>query len=111
MTGAHPWIGQYILDDDGNPVPEPDLFKWGTWLQTHDRHVAEDVLPGGVRVSTVFLGLDQAFLWGGRPLLWETMTFGPDNILGQERYRTREEAVAGHARELERARNLTRPSI
>jgi hypothetical protein len=109
-TGAHPWIGQYILDDDGTPVPEPDLLKWGLWLQTHDRHVAEDLLPGDVRVSTLFLGLDQAFFWGGPPLLWETMTFGPEGIQYQERYKTRAEAEAGHARALELAKQHTEDS-
>lgn len=34
--------GQYILDADGNPVPEPDLLTWGLWMETADRIVRHD---------------------------------------------------------------------
>jgi len=36
--------GRYILDADGNPVPEPDLLAWGAWLERHsrDRVVQQD---------------------------------------------------------------------
>lgn len=74
---------------------------------------------GGIEVSTVFLGMDHAFL-DGPPVLWETMVFAEDALLKrlmelsetddrsiiarfcgmidiQKRYTSREAALAGHA--------------
>ena len=56
---------------------------------------------GGVKVSTVFLGLDHRFsdsLEDGPPVLWETMIFGGAHDEHQERYTSRADAIAGHAR-------------
>lgn len=90
---------KYILNEQGEPVPEPDLLKWAAWFEKADRHVAKDLLPGGERVSTVFIGMDHSF---SRvpcpPVLWETMIFGGAHDEYQERYSSREEALAGHAR-------------
>jgi hypothetical protein len=69
--------GRYILDDSGNPKPEPDLFKWGKWFEKRDRIVKQEQV-GDVWVSTVFLGLDHDFTGKGPPILWETMTFRGD---------------------------------
>lgn len=87
----------YILDDHGNPVEEPDIATWGLWFQDHEeaRRVAADDV-GEVRVSTVFLGMDHSH-FGAVPLLYETMIFGGENDMWQDRYATREEALAGHA--------------
>lgn len=35
--------GRYVLDADGNPVPEPDLMKWAEWMEKAERHVALEV--------------------------------------------------------------------
>jgi hypothetical protein len=92
---------KYILQEDGTPALEPDLMKWAQWMETTDRHVAQDFLPGKVRVSTVFLGLDHNFCFdGGPPILFETMIFGGQHDMYQYRYFTREEAIAGHAKAL-----------
>lgn len=102
--------GRYILDDDGNPVPEPDLFKWATWLeaayQNGERVVQQDELEDGHWVSTVFLALDYNHMRliqgeeGGPPILYETMVFNDygslDTDWACERYATRAEALAGH---------------
>lgn len=56
-----------------------------------------DTERDGVRVSTVFLGLDHSF-GAGPPVLWETMIFGGDHDEYQERYTSYEDAVEGHAR-------------
>ena len=95
--------GQYILDDNGNPVLEHNIRKWGLWMQDGEkRRVAWDVLPSGVRVSTVFLGLDHN--WGDDPpVLWETMIFGGNQEGYQELYTSLEEAVEGHKKALELA--------
>lgn len=92
---------KYILVGH-KPKLEPDLLKWAEWFANGDaRRVAHDVV-GAVRVSTVFLGLDHQF-GNGPPLLFETMTFGPNDD-GQEehRYSTWDEAEAGHAAIVER---------
>jgi hypothetical protein len=93
--------GQYILDKDGNPVPERNFLKWAMWLEfSHlspdkdNRIIAKDYI-GEVHISTVFLGLDHG--WdGGKPLLWETMIFGGDHDSYQRRYTSREDAEEGH---------------
>src|ERR1700761_9340630 len=78
-------IRYYIIDDNGRPIPEPDLLKWAAWFETYDRSVAHDVIEG-VRISTVFLGLDHGWLSndeGAAPILWETMIFGGEHDLYQ----------------------------
>jgi len=89
---------KYILDARGEPVICRDLMAWARWFEANDdrRVVAQDEV-GAVLVSTIFLGVD--YSWGpGRPLLWETMIFGGAHDQYQERYASRAEAVAGHAR-------------
>lgn len=86
---------QYILDGK-TPVLEPDLIKWGMWLESGNRHVGDDTLTTGERVSTVFLGVDHQF-GDGPPLLFESMVFNSDRFDGDMiRYSTWEEAEAGH---------------
>lgn len=78
------------------PVPVYDLLEWAKWFDTADRIVKQDSLPGEVRVSTVFLGIDHGY-FDGHPLLFETMVFSPDkNNNHIRRYSTWEEAEAGH---------------
>ena len=103
--------GRYILDANGQPVEEADLFKWAEWLESADeRHVADEQLTNGVWVSTVFLGLDHSF-GAGPPLLYETMIFGGPHDQYQERYATRAEALAGHIKavELAKAEKMSQP--
>lgn len=85
----------YILDDAGNPVAEPDVLAWARWFQTADRTIGHTELNGGVVVSTVFMGLDRAF-GAGPPLLFETMIFGGPLDETQYRYSTRAAALSGH---------------
>lgn len=101
--------GQYILNDQNEPVPCEDLMEWGTWLRENfeKRRIAwtEDKK---YHVSTVFLGLDHGFGYGD-PILFETMVFGNEDNgsishmeLDMERYATYAEAVEGHARMVQR---------
>lgn len=116
--------GLYILDDQGEPVAEPDLFAWAEWLEgayrTGSRHLADDTI-GPYRVSTIFLGLDHQFGVGGPPVLWETMIFGVEEeveLLGrrcrkpidQFRYTSKAEALDGHASAVKLAESLPRPA-
>jgi hypothetical protein len=82
----------YLLDERGRPTPCEDYLAWGRWFETADRGVALDVV-GGAYVTTTFMGLDQS-LGGGRPLLYETMTFGGAHV--RLRYACREDALNGH---------------
>jgi hypothetical protein len=90
-------LAHFILVDR-EPVEETDFSRWCEWMETADRHV-RDSFQGDVRVSTVFLGLDHNFgdLFG-RPILFETMVFVGEDCVAQDRYRTWDEAEAGHAR-------------
>lgn len=90
-------MSNYVLNESGAPVEEPDIMKWAEWFEGSDqkRVVAIDPFDGG-KVSTVFLGIDHAF-GRGAPILFETMVFGGEHDQFQDRYSTREEALAGHA--------------
>ena len=93
----------YILDEKGTPVAEPDFEKWAQWFEKAERHVGNETI-GNSKISTVFLGLDHAF-GGGAPVLWETMVFG--GKLDQEQDRcsgSREQAEAMHARMVEKVK-------
>ena len=93
----------WVLDEHGEPKPCDDVLAWGAWFEatkdTGERVVARDrdegAAPGGVNVSTVFLGLDHQF-GDGPPVLWETLVFG--GVLDGEmrRYTSRAAALAGH---------------
>ncbi len=96
-------MSRYYKLDSRTPVPT-GLMDWALWYETADRHVAVTEVAPGIRVSTVFLGLDHSF-GVGPPLLFETMVFNDYGDNGrQERYSTWEEAEAGHARIVEEQR-------
>jgi hypothetical protein len=89
--------GRYILDDDGEPVPEPALLRWVRWMEHGTNHIVQQTrLNDRVHVSTVFLGLDHNFGWKGPPVLWETMIFGGVLDGYQERYSSLGDAILGH---------------
>ena len=85
----------YILDENGNPKVELDIMKWAEWFEVPENRVIARDEVNGVRVSTVFLGLDHNFDGQGDPILWETMTFGKGEEQ-QERYTSKKEALVGH---------------
>lgn len=107
--------GRYILTEDHRVVEEPDLLTWARWFEESDRFVGKDMI-GPYRVSTVFLGLDHDFraMFGSSerpPLIFETMVFDDSHEESspwfsrkfhpsfnfQRRYRSWDEATAGHA--------------
>ncbi len=98
------WIGQYILDKRGQPVPCYENLEWAAWFENSGelRRVALDDLGELGRVSTVFLALDYNFSpmhdpLTYRPILWETMVFGGPHAYEMRRYMSREAAERGHA--------------
>ena len=94
----------YILDEQGRAVLEHDMKTWAMWFETADRLIARTDVGDVVRISTVFLGIDHNFLHKGPPVLWETMTFGYGDQQ-QQRYTSREAALAGHEAMVRRVRN------
>jgi len=112
--------GKYILKDK-KPVPEPDIIKWGKWIENFKNKVVKQeyitinkgkLFEEKLWISTVFLGLDHGF--SGifhktddppyRPILFETMIFYKDEKKKkqrawdwyQKRYCTWEEAEQEH---------------
>lgn len=75
---------KYVLDADGNPQECGDLATWGKFMENRDaRRVGLEMIEG-VKVSTVFLGVDHS--WDGPPpLVWESMVFGGPLDQEQER--------------------------
>jgi hypothetical protein len=100
---------KYILDADLREIACSDLFRWAIWMETADRHVAEELI-GPYWVSTVFLGLDHNHFPSGQPLLYETMIFKYlqyDNLKSIQlinRYHTWTEAERGHALTVEQVK-------
>lgn len=91
------FIGNYVLDAEGNPVLEPDVVKWAKWQQSAARHVGYWAC-GDYCVSSVFLGVDHSFssmMTGRTPVLWETMVFGLEGFGDlMERHTSRDDARA-----------------
>jgi hypothetical protein len=85
----------YILNGHA-PVLERDMIAWGRWKATANVHVALTE-QYGVKISTVFLGIDHNFFGESLPILFETMVFGGPMDGEQRRYSTWDEAELGHA--------------
>lgn len=93
LPGARPHL--YILNDH-IPVAVYDALEWGMWYESADekRIVKQEIVEGGAKISTVFLGIDHGFSWlpsgTGKPLLFETMVFLGEEILDEytQRYAT-----------------------
>ena len=88
------YMGWWKLDASGTPVPCKSMNDLHTEGVDARRVAREKVVPG-VDVSTVFLGLDHGY-GDGPPILYETMVFGGTLDGEQDRYATREQALAGH---------------
>jgi len=86
----------YILDDDGNPVPCSDLLTWAKWFEDDPARMVAKTKVGDQEVSTVFLGLDHGWGTTHLPVLWETLVFPECEEC--ERYTSRADALAGHTR-------------
>jgi len=95
---------------DATPITGPNAtLEWAEEFERADRQICRDELPGNVRVSTVFLGVDHNYGETGPPLIFETMIFGGEHDDYQERYATEVEARVGHARALALAKGEATP--
>lgn len=84
----------YILENDA--VKRVPQLEWAKWYETHQsERIVKQTMIDGVKISTVFLGIDHSFL-GGPPLIFETMVFGGDQDAEMDRYSTKREALEGH---------------
>jgi hypothetical protein len=92
---------------DGSPFETDDPLEWAAEFESGDRHVGDDTVDG-VRVSTVWLGIDHSF-GGPVPLIFETMVFCGDHDGWMERYATEGQAARGHARALAAIREGREP--
>ena len=88
----------YILNEAGEPVPEPDLMTWAKAFETMERKVKQEYVGPELWVSTVFLGLDHNYTEEGPPILWETMVFRKDydDVEMDRCSGSREQALAMH---------------
>lgn len=95
-------MSTYILDENNNPVPEPDFVKYCEFMATSDkRQLGYDKIKEAY-ISTVFLGFDHG-RDGEVPVLFETMVSGNTKIDSyQERYTSYDAALIGHARTVKR---------
>lgn len=89
----------FILDGK-KAIPIDDFMEWAKWYETAKRIVKQTQLPGEVKVSTIFLGLDYGY-HTDTPILFETMIFGGEHDQYCNRYSTYEEAEAGHQEAIE----------
>ncbi len=87
----------YILENQV-PVPIDNILQWGQWMEDPNNKRVALTEINQLRVSTVFLGVDSQFT-EGQPVLFETMVFKGEQLDWEydgARYRTWEEAKAGH---------------
>lgn len=90
----------WILDENQNPV-KASREQYVAWAKdNHPATIALNDLDWGIRVSTVFLGIDHGYYISGPPVLYETMVLGSDEIEWCERHITREQALESHCRAL-----------
>ena len=77
-------------------------ISFDRWAELHreEEYLRVDFtrLPGGLEVSTVWLGMDHSWVQK-EPIIFETMVFGDTAYLNNDcrRYSTEDEAFAGHA--------------
>lgn len=83
------------------------MEEWLLWQRNYpDGRRIGYTEVGEARVSTVFLWLDRAYP-GMPPVLFETMVFGGPLAGEMERYRTIQEAEAGHEQMVQRVKEGT----
>ena len=86
----------YILENQV-PVPTDNILQWGRWMENPSNKQLALTKINGLRVSTLFLGVDNQFT-EGQPVLFETIVFRENQPIDEYccRYYTWDEAKAGH---------------
>lgn len=91
------WLEESLYyDRAGEPIT---LQRWAELRQSDPAYcvVAQTAVAEGVRVSTIWLGIDHSFGLGEGLLIFETMVFGGPLDHEQWRYATEAQAWEGHA--------------
>ena len=104
-------IKHAVLNESGEVIPAT-LLEWAWWSEANRAHrvIELTMLPGDIKVSTVFLDVNHEFFSHQAPLWFETMVFGPpettwNEIIHEEetirlgyceRYTTLAQAKVGH---------------
>lgn len=98
-----------FYDRAGNPMT---MAEWAARnYRDEERRIALATVAG-VRISTVWLGINHNFLMLGPPIIFETMTFGPPPFDGlQWRYSTEAAALAWHDQVVHTVRDWARGRI
>jgi hypothetical protein len=101
----------FILDPDRQPIHVKDVLTWARWFQAANRNVEDSPWEsGGVRVSTVFLGINSNYCGvDAEPVLWETRIFGGEHDGYQRCYTADDDARTGHAMAILIAEGKTTP--
>lgn len=92
----------YVLDENQNPVPEPDVLKWAEWFGTKwknnidNSRIIKKTLIGSKTVSTIFTSITSGLDY--EPLLWATGILINETLEYEAEYATKEEALADHER-------------
>lgn len=94
----------YYILRDGKPVAA-ELLEWAAFFENPDNRRIDLTVVSDVEISTVFVGIDQGFVKGAAPLLFETRVFGGDDEHLFWRYSTIEKAKEGHLAAVELVRN------
>lgn len=90
----------YLLDENKKPYEVSLQESYKIYDDPNMKITKQDKI-GDILVSTVFLGMDHSYEKQGNPILWETMIFGGEHDLYQERYSSHEDALIGHQRALD----------
>lgn len=89
----------YYYDINGTPIT---VDWWGELYGDKEYRIIGRDTVGKVLVSTVWIGINHAFMPTEPIKIFETMVFPGDNMVEDDeftaRYSTLEEAQAGHAR-------------
>ncbi len=101
----------YILNENREPVPCPDLIQWARWHgDINNRRVQQDYIYIGnhrVFVSTVFYGIDYGINPDNdKPVLFETLIQGGSLNGATWRYSSWDEAMKGHLHALKYCKKL-----
>src|SRR5688572_20137625 len=85
----------FYIAKDGRPLTREEFAP--LFEDMKYRRIAEDPLPNGGRVSTVWMGINHGADELGRPLIFETMAFdAAGDELDCRRSATEEQARADH---------------
>ena len=110
LAREHQYLPHGTYGRDGEPI---EFAAWTALFEDRDYQIVQqDRLRYGdeeILVSTVWLGVDHGWGFTERPIIFETLVFGPDHFPltdEMQRYATEDEARAGHADLLARVRSL-----